>query len=147
MKDFHKVMRVRSGSFLLPGIAAAVLSALQGASAKDLKRWKLPKWLDTPSFITGSNFLLAPVSIQTLNQITTILEDTNNQKVRIRDRVHNFAYLLPTTLTVACLVFARISPLPFLYLSLGRCLMRAVVFRYMFAILNAHRFDTFLTLL
>jgi hypothetical protein len=81
MKDFHKIMRVHSGSFMLPGIAAVVLGALQGATAEDSKRWKLPKWLDIPNFVAGSNFLLAPVSLQTLHQISAVLDDTSDQKV------------------------------------------------------------------
>jgi hypothetical protein len=81
VKDVHKMMRAYSGSFMLPGIAAAFLSTLQGATYKDLQEWKISKWLDMRSFVTGGNFLLAPVGIQTLNAIHTILEGKANQKV------------------------------------------------------------------
>jgi hypothetical protein len=81
IKDVHKVMRAHSGAFMLPGIAAAFLSTLQTATVKDLQEWKVSKWLDMRSFVTGGNFLLAPVGIQTLNAINAILEGKANQKV------------------------------------------------------------------
>jgi hypothetical protein len=39
------------------------------------------KWLDMRSFVTGDNFLLAPVGVLTLNPIHTVLEGNANQKV------------------------------------------------------------------
>jgi hypothetical protein len=84
VKEMHKMMRAHSGAFLLPGIAAAFLVTLQGATYKELQEWKISKWLDMRSFVTGGNFLLAPVGIQTLHAIQTVLEGKANQKVRCR---------------------------------------------------------------
>jgi hypothetical protein len=69
IKGVHKVIRVHSGAFLLPGIAAEFLDALQSSTATQLREWKVSKMLTMPNFITGGTYLFAPVSVYTLNQL------------------------------------------------------------------------------
>jgi hypothetical protein len=81
MKDVHKLLRVHSGAFLLPGIAADFLETVQSATGAELQKWKVSKLLSMPNFVTGGTFCLAPVSVQTLHQISAVLDGKGNPKV------------------------------------------------------------------
>jgi hypothetical protein len=81
IRDAHKLLRAHSGAYLLPAVAADFLAAMQGATAKQLQQWKVPRYLDVPSLVVGGSFLLAPVGLQTLSQIHAVLQGTQNQKV------------------------------------------------------------------
>jgi hypothetical protein len=83
IREMHKLLREYSGAYLLPAVAAEFLAAMQTATAAQLKSWKVSKFRDIPSFLTGGAFLLAPVSIQTLCQVDAVLQGRANQKVGI----------------------------------------------------------------
>jgi hypothetical protein len=75
------LLRAHSGAYLLPAITAEYLAAVQTATAEELREWKVSKFRDIPSFLTGGAFFLAPVSIQTLCKIDAVLQGKVNQKV------------------------------------------------------------------
>jgi hypothetical protein len=74
---------VHSEAFLLPGIAADSLAAMQSATAAELQKWKVSKLLNMPKFETCGTFLLAPVSVQTPDQISAVLDGKGSHKVRL----------------------------------------------------------------
>jgi hypothetical protein len=68
-----KYLRAQTAAYLLPGMAVELVQALRDASAKQLKACGVPKEMTIASFITGGNFLFAPLSQQVVNTCCKLL--------------------------------------------------------------------------
>jgi hypothetical protein len=86
-----KMLRPQTALCLLPGVAADVITALQGDSATQQKAWGVSNTFSIQSFVTGGNFLFAPVSRSVLLSCCKVLEDIKSQMVRL-DSITIFSY-------------------------------------------------------